>query len=380
MVRSFPSFASRLAALYAAMFVVLGIRLPFFPVWLKAKDLDAQLIGVVLAAGMFVRVVANPVATRVADRSEALRGTIVAASVAGLAGYLWVGLSEDVTVITVACIVAAIFYAPALPLTETYALRSLGARYGPVRLWGSVAFIAGSFAAGFLADVLPARDLIWLIVAALVVNALAALALAPLPPPPHEQAEPGKPLLRDLAFVLVLAAASLIQASHAVYYGFSALEWRAAGLNGSAIAGLWALGVVAEIVLFAVSGRLQPFIGPGALMLVGAGGAVLRWTVMALNPPVLLLPGLQLLHALSFGATYLGSINLVARRAPPNRSASVQGMLDVASGVTMAASMSLSGLLFATFGGRAYGAMALLALVGGVCALVAYQLGRRTLR
>ena len=36
-------------------------------------------------------------------------------------------------------------------------------------------------------------------------------------------------LLRDPAFIAVLAAASLIQASHAVYYGFSALEWRAPG-------------------------------------------------------------------------------------------------------------------------------------------------------
>ena len=55
--------------------------------------------------------------------------------------------------------------------------------------------------------------------------------------------------LRDPAFVAVFAGASLIQASHALFYGFSALQWHAAGLDGTFIAALWALGVAAEIVL-----------------------------------------------------------------------------------------------------------------------------------
>ena len=49
-VRFQIGFAARLAALYAAMFVVSGIQSPFFPVWLKAKELDPQMIGLVLAA------------------------------------------------------------------------------------------------------------------------------------------------------------------------------------------------------------------------------------------------------------------------------------------------------------------------------------------
>jgi hypothetical protein len=38
------SFIPRLAALYAALFILPGIQMPFFPVWLKAKDVDATLI------------------------------------------------------------------------------------------------------------------------------------------------------------------------------------------------------------------------------------------------------------------------------------------------------------------------------------------------
>src|SRR5262249_23751813 len=57
----------------------------------------------------------------------------------------------------------------------------------------------------------------------------------------------------DRAFVAAAAAASLIQASHAIYYGFSALQWQAAGLDGGAIGALWALAVGAEIALVRIS-------------------------------------------------------------------------------------------------------------------------------
>jgi PPP family 3-phenylpropionic acid transporter len=162
-----------------------------------------------------------------------------------------------------------------MPLAETYALKGLTARgmsYGPVRLWGSAAFIIGNFAAGYAADVIPARHLIWMIAAASLLTAMAAFTLAPLSTaPPVQSADKPAPrhLLRQPAFIAVLAAASLIQASHAVFYGFSALAWRSAGLDGMTIAALWALGVVAEIVLFALHGRLPPLFQPSVLLMVG---------------------------------------------------------------------------------------------------------------
>jgi PPP family 3-phenylpropionic acid transporter len=273
---------------------------------------------------------------------------------------------------------------PVMPLAETYALKGLTARgraYGPVRLWGSAAFILGTFIAGFATDTIPARYLIWLIVASTLLGALAAFTLEPLAagaPPPSAPAAPRPHLLRDPAFIAVLAAASLIQASHAVYYGFSALQWRGIGLDGTAIAALWALGVIAEIALFAVSGRLPPFFQPVTLLMIGAAGGALRWTAMALNPPDAALPVLQLLHALSFGATHLGAIGFVARRAPHGQGATAQGYLSIAQGAAMAGATGLSGWLYGAFGGRAYAAMALAAVAGGVCGYVAHRAHRVT--
>jgi len=375
-------FAPRLAALYAGLFVMTGIQLPFFPLWLKAKGLDPSMSGVVLAAPMIVRVFAIPLAARAADRRDAVRATIIVASWLGVAGYGLVGLTEGALAILIAYTLASLALTPVMPLAETYALKGLSARgraYGPVRLWGSAAFILGTFVAGFATDMIPARHLIWLIVAACLISALAAQALEPLSmaaPPTGEPPGPRQHLLRDPAFIAVLAGASLIQASHAVYYSFSALEWRGAGLDGTAIAALWGLGVIAEIVLFAVSGRLPPFFQPVTLLMIGAAGGALRWAVMALDPPAMALPWLQLLHALSFGATHLGALGFVARQAPAGRGASAQGYLAIAQGAAMAGATGLSGWLYGAFGGRAYAAMALAAVAGGACGYVALRTRR----
>ena len=375
-------FSARLAGLYAGIFVMSGIQLPFFPVWLKAKGLDPQMIGVVLAAPHVARLIAVPLAARIADRREALRTAIITASLLGTAGYALVGLADGARAILIAYALASLALTPVMPLAEAYALKGLGQRgraYGPVRLWGSAAFILGTFAAGFAADTMAARNLIWLIAVASLISALAALTLAPLAagaPPAPQPAAARKPLLRDPAFIAVLLAASLIQSSHAVYYGFSALEWRGAGLDGTAIGALWGLGVLAEIVLFALSGRLPPFIGPTTLLTIGAVGAALRWAAMALDPPAFALPLFQLLHAASFGATHLGALGFVSRYAPPGQGATAQGYLAIAVGVITAGASALSGWLYGSFGNGAYAAMALMAVAGGAFAQIAHRMRR----
>jgi MFS transporter, PPP family, 3-phenylpropionic acid transporter len=341
---SSSSFAWRLAVFYAALFAALGVQLPFLPVWLAARGLDAGAIGVVLGLAMIARVFAIPIATRSADRHDALRLAIVTAAAAAVLGYAALAFAQGAVAIAMVFTLATVAYAPIMPLADAYALRGLahlGRAYGPVRLWGSAAFIVGSLGAGVLLDLMPARDLIWLLVAAVIVTAAAALALAPLAP--HAASARARPrssarvLLRDPAFAVIGA--------------------------------LWALAVVAEIVLFAISGRLA--LAPTTLLMAGAAGAAVRWGAMALDPAPALLPLLQCLHALSFGATHLGALGCVARAAPPELGATAQGYLAVAVGIAMAAAMGAAGVLYARSSGLAYGAMALAAVVGGLFAVAA---------
>ena len=93
---------------------------------------------------MLVRIFAIPMATRMADHSDALRGVMIVAAVAATIGCGALGFAEGMIAITVLYALASAAYAPVMMLADTYALRGLAQHdraYGPVRLWGSAAFI-----------------------------------------------------------------------------------------------------------------------------------------------------------------------------------------------------------------------------------------------
>ncbi|HKS62235.1 MAG TPA: MFS transporter, partial [Xanthobacteraceae bacterium] len=144
--------------------------------------------------------------------------------------------------------------------------------------------------------------------------------------------------------------------------------------GGVTIGVLWALGVAAEIVLFALAPRLPQSIGPVTLILIGAAGGVTRWIATAFDPPLALLAPLQMLHALSFGATHLGTMMFLSRNAPEGGRAAAQGDVSTANGVMMAAGSALSGLLYGAGGSYAYLAMAVLCVAGAVFAVIAGRL------
>lgn len=369
-------FALRLKAFYGALFLTLGVQMPFLPVWLTAKGLDAQAVGIVLAVPAVIRIVAIPLAARVADRYDALRGVIIIAAAAATAGFGALGFAEGTFAIMMLYALASAAYMPVMMLADTYALRGLAQwnlAYGPVRLWGSAAFIVASLGAGALLDLVAPRDVIWLLVATMAVAAAVTVALAPLGVDTVSSLRPpATRVLRDPAFLAAIVAASLIQASHALYYGFSTIDWQVAGFDGPTIGALWALGVIAEIAFFAASARLP--MTPIGLLLIGAAGAVVRWSMMAAAPPAAALPALQCLHGLSFGATHLGALGFVVRMAPPGAGATAQGYLAVALGVTMAVAMAVCGVLYDRFGGGAYAAMAASAGLGGLFVLAAKRM------
>src|SRR5262249_59937967 len=87
-------FVLRLALFYGAFFIYLGLSMPFVPAWLAAKGLDAREIGIVLAAPMVVRVIAVPLATRLADRLGMLQRALIIAAFASVIGVALVGAAS----------------------------------------------------------------------------------------------------------------------------------------------------------------------------------------------------------------------------------------------------------------------------------------------
>ena len=171
-------------------------------------------------------------------------------------------------------------------------------------------------------------------------------------------------ILTDRAFLLLLVVAGLLQSSHAVYYGFSAITWQAAGHSGFAIGWLWAVGVLAEILLFTVGDRMVSRWGAARLLMVAALAGVLRWTLLATATGLPILVVAQSLHGLTFGAAHLATVHFIGHRAPRGLAATAQGFYAALSGgLMMGLSVLASGHLYEAFEAWAYLAMTGLCLL-----------------
>ncbi len=351
------------------MFGMLGTYLPFFPVWLKAVGIEASWIGIITAAPAVTRFTVLPLITGLAERRQMLRPAITITAAATALGFALIGTQHQALPVFLVFVVTCCLWTPTAPLTDAYALRGVthyGLSYGPLRLWGSAAFVVGALLCGLLVDAVAAEYLIWIIAAVAGVSALTSLGLRPLEVAKRAETahRSGSALLRDRGFLAIIAASALIQGSHVAYYIFSSIVWKQAGLGGLTIAALWSLGVLAEIVLFAASPR---FTLPSAMLVViGALAGVARWVITAQEPSLPILAVVQLTHGLTFGLTQVGIMGLLVHQVPGHMMARGQGYLAACSGIVSSGTSILCGLVYARYGQGVYYLMAAMAASGAL--------------
>lgn len=361
----------RLSLFYAALFSVVGMQMPYWPVWLEAQGLTAAQIGILLAVGFWAKVLANPVIGRAVDVHGKRRGPMIVLAVIAFCTFALFAVADGFAMLLVLSVLSTAAFAALMPLGENVTLLTVYERkldYGRIRLWGSLSFIVLSVAGGRLLLELPVDVVLWGILAGIALTIGACTLLPDVRTRAAEDKSPPPaigPLLRHPAFLLFLGTASIIQASHAVYYGFATLYWREAGLSEDLIGGLWAIGVVAEVVLFVFGNRLVERFGPARLLMLGGLGGVVRWVVLGLTVDPLILAPVQTLHALTFGATHLGAMHFIARAVPPAYSGRAQAIYSSAAlGAGMGLAMGIAGRLYETVAGQAFLVMALLGLAG----------------
>lgn len=376
--------AVRIALFYGALFVVYGTHVPFTPLWLASRGLTAGEISIIMSAPLFLRVLVTPGLALWADRHQTHRLTMIALAWASAALVAMLTRASGFWPLLMLVTPFVVCNSSLMPLAETVAVRGVreaALDYGRIRLWGSLTFIGASFCGGFVMDAAGARIGIYLVALGCALTVWAAYLLPELPAAGAPSAVVREPLwhgkeprllLGSKSFAAFLVAAGGCQAAHATMLGYGTLVWQQHGLSSGAGGALWAIAVLAEVALFAWSGGLLARLGPANMLIASAVLSLVRWIMMAFDPPIALLVPLQVLHAVTYGGSHIGAIYFIAQAVPPRMQGSAQALYaTIASGVAMGAATLLAGRLLTAHGsGAAYLAMAGLAGIALAGALI----------
>ncbi|MBP2167905.1 PPP family 3-phenylpropionic acid transporter [Erwinia toletana] len=356
---------------YFTYFFSYGVYLPFWAVWLKDTGLDARKIGLLLGAGMIARFVGSLlIASQVKNPAQLVTALRLLALMTALF-VLGFWFSHQWLWLLLVMIGFNLFFSPLVPLSDALAAtwqRQIALVYGPVRLWGSLAFVVSSALTGVLVSAWSVQAILLLLsggVVTLFIGMMLRPAVMPhgaLKQEQHAGWQVWRTLLRENAVWRFLLCVTLLQGAHAAYYGFSAIWWQEAGYSASTVGYLWSLGVVAEIIVFASSGRLFRRWGARDLLLLSGICALVRWSLLGATTALPWLIVAQILHCGSFTICHLAAMRFIAAREGGEviRLQAVYSALAMGGGIAIMT--MVCGLLFPVLQGKLFWVMALVAL------------------
>lgn len=311
----------RLSAYYFFYFAFVGAFSPYFTLYLESVSLSASDIAILMSLMQLMRVVAPNLWGWLAEHWGRRLAIVRLSAVASLAGFLLFFLTTRFEGLFVAMALMAFFWSAALPIVESMTFTHLATdagRYGSIRVWGSVGFIAAVLGIGHALDGLPIDSVLWmsgLLLGGILVCALALPEAASMVLPREHVRM--REVLRRREVRALLGACFFMSAAHGALYVFYSIFLVSHGYEKGFVGWMWALGVVAEIVVFMAMPRLARRFSMRAILLFAFACAVLRFAMIGWGVEVLgWLILAQLLHGATFGAYHAAAIAVVNQWFP----------------------------------------------------------------
>lgn len=366
-------------------FLGFGIFLPYFSPFLLAQGFRPEQVSQLLAAVMAAKIVAPPLLGWWIDHSNRLMPVLRTMSWLAVLLFMLV----IVLMVTAAPFVwwlgvlglFGLVWQPILSQLDVLTLRLVAGRshvYSSLRAWGSIGFIVTAVGMGWILDrtAVPYQSAL---MTGLLLLALFGLALLlvkmpePAMPTRSRQIESASTedfwhQFRQPALLGFLLMQFLINVAHGVYYAFFSIYLAQHGYSTTVIGLLWALGVVAEIVLFFVLPRFLVRFSVVWVLAVALGLMAARWLMIgALVDSLVWLLIAQILHAASFGLTHAVGVATIHQHFTGRAQARGQAVFSGFSyGGGAALGLLLAGWLWVYLGPKlAFDMMALVTLAAG---------------
>lgn len=362
-----------LKAGYFGYFAAVGVFQPYWSLELAAQGFGAAAIGTLLATGSGARVVAPLVQARIsAILGDSGRALAVAAALAALL-VPFIAATRSLPQALVLTALFALCFNGLMPVYDALALERLGldgARYGRLRLWGSIGYVVASLAVGPLVRHVGVRAIPLSLVLCLLATAALCLGLRGTRRAPRDEARVAA--VPGAGGWWFLGVCFLHLVGFAAYYGFYSLYLAEHGFSEGVIGALWALGVLAEIAFFFAAAPLVRGVSAKTLLLVALGVTVLRWLAIAAFPDSLAVLALaQVAHLAGFALFHTVSVLIAPGLLGTDRERAQALVSSAGWGAGLVVGSALAGGVWQALGPRMmYVMAALVTLLAGVVAQV----------
>ncbi len=348
----------RLSGFYFWYFASLGVLMPFWSLYLKKIGFDSAQIGLLSALLVGTKMVAPNVLGWIADHSGQVLRLIRWSS--WLAAMFFCGffLDDSFGWYIGVSILFSFFWNAALPqfeaLTQIHLKHAVG-RYSQIRLWGSIGFIMAVLITGELLNNIPLIWLPWLIAFILFAVWMFSIITPDVNPLMEELKEVAViDIIRQPEVIAFFVVFLLIQLAHGPYYVFFSIYLEENNYTTTVIGQLWAVGVVAEILLFVYIDKCLKVFSLRSILLVSTALGIVRWNLIAWGVgyiSILLLA--QILHAATFAAGHVVAIHFVRKFFGFHHQSKGQALYSsVSYGVGGMVGGLYSGYFWSSYGGK----------------------------
>ncbi|EQM65979.1 MFS transporter [Pseudomonas tohonis] len=347
----------RLSGFYLFYFALLGATAPFLGLYFAHLGFSPARIGELVAIPMLMRCVAPNLWGWLGDRSGRRLAIVRFGALCTLCTFALIFIDKSYAWLAMIMALHAFFWHAVLPQFEVITLahlREQAARYSQIRLWGSIGFILTVVGLGkafevFSLDVYPLALVI--IMAGIVASSWWVPNATPLARDNGLEQGGFIAQMRQPGVLAFYLCVGLMQLSHGPYYTFQTIYLEALGYPRGFIGQLWALGVVAEVLMFLVMARILARFSVRQVLAASFLLAALRWLLLghfADNLAVLLFA--QVLHAATFGSFHAAAIHFVQRQFGPQQQGQGQALYAALAGTGGALGALYSGYSWTSLG------------------------------
>lgn len=361
------SIRAKLSVMMFLEFFIWGAWLPLIFGYLPSLGFNAMQQSWVLNAFAIASFVGMFFSNQFADRNFSAEKFLAVSHLVGGVAILALGWTTSFWPFFLLMLVHCLFYVPTISITNAVAFANLKDpqhEFGPVRLWGTIGWIAASWPfvfilvdwaavpslseAGFTSwfgavlgtpksGAALQEGVTWTFITAGVSSIVLGVFSLSLPHTPPKPAQPGGETfawvgamkLLAVPYVFVLFVVTFFDSAvHQCYFIFTNDFLKSTGVAANWVMPVMSIGQVAEIGTMALLGMCLKKLGWRNIMVIGILGHTLRFGVFALAPMQSLSIAVIMVHGVCYAFFFATVYIFVDEFLPKDSRSSAQGLFN----------------------------------------------------